>query len=212
MFRLPGLEYILYLLPGIIIGLTCHEYAHGWVANYLGDGTARYNGRLTLNPVAHLDPIGFLMLFFAGFGWAKPVPVNPYNLQVNMKQGMLLVALAGPATNVFIALVATVLLGVFGGLGLPFLNNFLSVAIYINLVLAIFNLIPIPPLDGSRILAGLLPGENAWLDHLEQYGFIILIVLVFSGVLRYIFDYLISPAANTFLNLADAISMLLRLW
>ena len=202
----------MYLLPGIIIGLTCHEYAHGWVANYLGDGTARYNGRLTLNPVAHLDPIGFLMLFFAGFGWAKPVPVNPYNLQVNMKQGMLLVALAGPATNVFIALVATVLLGVFGGLGLPFLNNFLSVAIYINLVLAIFNLIPIPPLDGSRILAGLLPGENAWLDHLEQYGFIILIVLVFSGVLRYIFDYLISPAANTFLNLADAISMLLRLW
>ena len=212
MFSLPSLQYVIYLLPGFIIGLTCHEYAHGRMAYILGDETARYNGRLTLNPAAHLDPIGLLMLFFAGFGWAKPVPVNPYNLQVNIKQGMLLVALAGPATNLIIALAATLLLGVFGGLGFVVLNSILQLTIHINIVLAIFNLIPIPPLDGSRILAGLLPGENAWLDNLEQYGFIILIILVFTGALRFIFDYLISPVESSFWGLANAINAMLRLW
>jgi len=212
LLSLPIWGYLIYRLPGFIIGLTCHEYAHGWMANYLGDSTARYNGRLTLNPVAHLDPIGLLMLFFAGFGWAKPVPVNPYNLQVNIKQGMLLVALAGPATNLFIALAATLILGVFGGLGFTYFNLIMQGTIHINIILAIFNLIPIPPLDGSRILAGLLPGENAWLDSLEQYGFIILIVLVFTGALRYIFTYLIDPVVESFFGLANTIITMLQLW
>jgi len=211
-FSLPSLERIIYLLPGIIIGLTFHEYAHGWMANRLGDNTARNYGRLTLNPVAHLDPIGLLMLFFAGFGWAKPVPVNPYNLKIDMKQGMLLVAFAGPATNLFIAFAATIIWGVLYGFNIPYFDTFMMYAIQINVVLAIFNLLPIPPLDGSRILAGLLPGEHAWLDNLEQYGFLILIALVFTGAIQVIYKYLIIPIVTVYVGIADIIASIFRFW
>ncbi|MCL2766403.1 MAG: site-2 protease family protein [Peptococcaceae bacterium] len=211
-FSFLNIERLIYLLPGFIIGLTFHEYAHGWMAYRLGDNTARSYGRLTLNPIAHLDPIGLLMLYFAGFGWAKPVPVNPYNLKVDIKQGMLLVAFAGPATNIVVALICTLVLGIFAGFNIPHFNNFMMMAIQINVVLAVFNLLPIPPLDGSRILAGMLPGEHAWLNNLEQYGFIILIVLVITGAIGTLFRYIVYPIVTVLFDAAFVISSIFRFW
>lgn len=205
MFSLPSLEQIAFILPGIVVGLTFHECAHGWMADRLGDRTARYSGRLTLNPLAHLDPIGAIMFLLAGFGWAKPVPVNPYNLRGDPKQSMLLVALAGPATNLILAIAATILYGAFAVLNIPYFGMIMQSIIWVNVVLAIFNLIPIPPLDGSKILAGILPGENRWLDQLEQYGIIILLVLVFSGAIGLIFDFFITPIVNILNSLAQAV-------
>jgi len=207
-FNFPSLHTIALTLPAIIIGLTFHEYAHGWVAYRLGDRTAEAHGRLTINPVAHLDPVGFILLILAGFGWAKPVPVNPYNLRGDIKKGMLLVSLAGPATNFLLAVVSAVLLGLFGSIQLPYFNIIMQYMIVINVVLAIFNLIPIPPLDGSKILAGLLPGRQEWLDQLESYGPILLIVLVFFGF-RFI-SVLINPVVNILILLANIVAQLVR--
>ncbi|MDD2443885.1 MAG: site-2 protease family protein [Desulfotomaculaceae bacterium] len=196
MFNLPSLHSMALMLPAIILGLTFHEYAHGWVADRLGDHTAREHGRLTINPLAHVDPVGFLLLFLAGFGWAKPVPVNPYNLKGDARQGMLLVALAGPATNMIMAFLSALLLGTFGSLGLPYFVEVMYYMILINVVLAVFNLIPIPPLDGSKILAGILPGQQKWLYQLETYGFIILIILILTGAIRLLFRFFVSPIVN----------------
>jgi Zn-dependent protease len=205
-FDFPSLHTIALTLPAIIIGLTFHEYAHGWVAYLLGDRTAEANGRLTINPVAHLDPVGFILLILAGFGWAKPVPVNPYNFKGNIKQGMLLVSLAGPATNLILAVISAVLLGLFANKNIPYFNIIMQYMIVINVVLAIFNLIPIPPLDGSKILAGLLPGRQTWLEQLESYGPILLIVLVFFGF-RFI-SVLINPVVNILILLAQNVARL----
>lgn len=195
------LHRLIYWMPAILIGLTFHEYAHGWAAEKLGDNTARLAGRLTLNPLPHLDPVGFGLLILAGFGWAKPVPVNPHNLRGDKRTGMMLVALAGPATNVGLALAATVLLGAAASTA-PSLAPFLAATILVNLILAFFNLLPIPPLDGSKILAGLIPGSGRLLAYLEQYGFIILIVLVFSGAISVLFQGVIEPLYKLLVGLA----------
>ncbi len=181
------------LLPAIIVGLTFHELAHGWTADRLGDPTARYMGRLTVNPLAHIDPIGFLMLFFAGFGWAKPVPVTPYNLKGNMRRSLMLVSLAGPVSNIIIAVAAALLSGLVASFGSLPLIDIISKMITINVILAVFNLLPIPPLDGSKILAGILPGDQRWLDYMEQYGTIILLLLLFTGILSPILWKIITP-------------------
>lgn len=181
------------------MGLTFHEFAHGWVADRLGDRTARYQGRLTLNPLAHIDPVGFLMLVFFRFGWAKPVPVNPYNLRGDPARGMLLVALAGPAANLLVALIAAILLGT-GLAGLiphEYWYYLLLLTVQINVVLAVFNLIPVPPLDGSKILAGLLPRQAQFVYRMETYGTIILLLLLFSGILGRI----LWPVVNLIVNL-----------
>lgn len=208
MFNLPSLNDIALMLPAIVLGLTFHEYAHGWTADRLGDRTARYQGRLTLNPAAHIDPIGLLLLFFAGFGWAKPVPVNPNNLKVDQRQGMLLVALAGPVTNMLLAVISAVVFGALVGLNLPYFREIMQYMIQINVVLAVFNLIPIPPLDGSKILAGILPGRQEWLYQLEQYGSIILILLVFTGLIGIVFRILVNPIYSMLGALARAVSRL----
>jgi Zn-dependent protease len=158
-------------------------------------------GRLTVNPVAHLDPIGLLLLFFAGFGWAKPIPVNPYNLRVNPKQGMLLISLAGPVTNMLVAVISAIAYSVLAGLHLPYFREIMRYMIHINVVLAIFNLIPIPPLDGSKILAGILPGRQDWLDQFGQYGTIILIILIFTGLIGVVFNVIIRPIDNLLFTL-----------
>ncbi len=155
-------EELILRVPAILLALTVHEFAHGYVALKRGDSTAHDAGRLTLNPIAHLDPFGAIMLLFGPFGWAKPVPVNSYNLK-NPKSDIIWVSLAGPASNILLAIVigytVRVLDAVVPGLlsNHPYMIEFIRKCIEINIGLAFFNLIPIPPLDGSQILAGILP-------------------------------------------------------
>ncbi len=208
MFDLPSLSELLLLLPVILISLTFHEFAHGWMAYRLGDNTARNQGRLTLNPLAHIDPVGFLMMILFKFGWAKPVPVNPNNLRTDPERGMLLVSLAGPAANMLIALAASLLLG----LGLfklvpyaDYIYYLLYLTMQINVILAIFNLIPVPPLDGSKILAGLLPGQSQFIYSMETYGIVILMILLFTGLLGKILWPLVSLVINILLMISNII-------
>jgi Zn-dependent protease len=177
--------------PPILLALTIHEYAHGWVADRLGDPTARMAGRLTLNPLAHLDPIGTILLFVARIGWAKPVPVNPYYFR-DPRVGILYVALAGPGANLLAALVFGIacrglglrsLAPVHGG-ALGVLEIMLVFAVYINLVLAVFNLIPVPPLDGSKILASAVGGSVARsYEEFSRYGSFVLFGIILAEML-----------------------------
>ena len=174
----------------LVIAFTIHEFSHAWTAVELGDDTPRRMGRLTLNPLAHLDFFGSLLLVVSGFGWAKPVQVNPYNFRNGPRLGMALTAAAGPFSNLVMALLAAIpfRLGLldpsnsFTGGRLPTPAFFLSEFIFINLTLMLFNLIPIAPLDGSKILRGLAPSDwDRLLLPLEQWGPFILIGLVFLG-------------------------------
>ena len=171
----------------LVVALTFHEFAHAWVAKMFGDDTAERAGRLTLNPLAHLDPIGSLMLIFVGFGWAKPVPVNPYALRRSGKAALLLVSIAGPLANLFLAILAAIPLRLHlipiqmtssNVLPTPFI--FLYYFLFTNLGLMIFNLLPIPPLDGHEILNFLLPADLAarWESFSSQYGMYLLIALL----------------------------------
>lgn len=183
---------ILLALPGMLTGLTFHEFSHAWMANRMGDPTAKMMGRLTLNPLRHLNIIGTLALVFLGFGWAKPVPINPDNFK-DRRKGTLLVSIAGPGSNLVLALLFAVLFRLVGLISLQtssviaYIQGILGLAVFYNLILAFFNMIPIPPLDGSQILFSLLPLRytNALL-WLQRYGFIILLVLIFTRVLWYI--------------------------
>ncbi|MEN6461855.1 MAG: site-2 protease family protein [Syntrophomonas sp.] len=184
-------------LPAIVIALTFHEYAHGRVADLLGDDTPYYQGRLTLNPFPHIDWVGFLMLFLFQFGWAKPVQVNPLKFRnISMKKGMMLVSLAGPVMNLLLAwlgMLALKLSGFDPHLGTYSGNNAVLIQLIyplvsINLILAAFNLIPVPPLDGSRILAGLLPDSGTQAIYsLEQYGPLLLLLLIVTGMAGKVF-------------------------
>lgn len=183
---------ILLALPGILIGLTFHEFAHAWMANRLGDPTAKMMGRLTLNPLKHLNLIGTLAIIFFRFGWAKPVPINPDNF-MDRRKGMILVSVAGPASNLILAIAFAVISRLLSLIPpdpyaiMSYIMAILVFAVFYNLILAFFNIIPIPPLDGSQILFSLLPLRytNAFL-WLQRYGFIILLVLIFTRVLWYI--------------------------
>ena len=207
MFHLPSPYEMLLMVPAIVLGLTIHEFAHGWTAYRLGDSTARYQGRLTLNPAAHIDVIGLVMLFIAGFGWARPVPVNPVNLRGNLRRSMMLVSLAGPAANLVLAVAGAVALGL-GIWHFPLGREIFVAIIRINVVLAVFNLLPVPPLDGSKILAGLLPGRQEWLYALENYGVIILLVLLFTGVIGRVLGWVITPIYRLLIEIAAGISRL----
>ena len=179
------------LIPVILFALTIHEYSHGIVAYRLGDPTAKYAGRLTLNPLSHLDPVGTLMLFLVHFGWAKPVPVDPSYFQ-NPRRDMLWVALAGPASNMVMALLSGLVIRMMNanpaaiqGLAFgPQLVAMMFLSLQINLALAVFNLLPIPPLDGSKIMYGLLPPKYDHITYnLERYGPGVLLGLVLFGML-----------------------------
>ena len=177
-------------LPGIIIAMTIHEWAHARVAYALGDYTPRLQGRLTLNPAAHVDPIGLAMLIIAHFGWAKPVQINPSNFS-NPRRDDILVSLAGPASNLFIAFFALILINLLIKIGFPVSDGleivFKLIIIY-NINFAIFNMLPIPPLDGSHILRNLLPYELArQYELLERYSFIFLILILATPILSYVF-------------------------
>lgn len=176
----------------MVVAFTIHELAHAVVADRLGDPTPRRMGRLTLNPVAHLHPIGSLMLLLVGFGWAKPVLVNPLNLRGDRHAAMALVAAAGPLSNVALALLAVLPLRLVapGSVAGAFLAEF----VFINLALAFFNIIPIPPLDGFKVLLGGLPPRAAeQLQPLEQFGFILVIAVVY-GVPGFTSMLVVRPA------------------
>ncbi|MFC1514376.1 site-2 protease family protein [Candidatus Omnitrophota bacterium] len=171
------------LAPLLLYSVIAHEVAHGWVASRFGDNTAKYAGRLSLNPMLHLDPMGTLMLFFVGFGWAKPVPVNYASLS-NSRRAIISVSLAGCATNLLIATAAIFLLQFQTFYESQFLAPVLAVTAQINIILGSFNLIPIPPLDGSRVLAEFLSFSARYkLARIEPYGFFIIIALLWTGIL-----------------------------
>ncbi len=200
---------ILVQAPVILLSLTIHEYAHGWTANKLGDPTAKLRGRLTLNPIAHLDILGTILMFVVGFGWAKPVPINAMNFE-DPRKGTLLVAIAGPLSNLATAVVAGFILRamiprmitgelVFEGTYVV-IPVIIILALVYGIALAVFNMIPIPPLDGSRILYAVLPERELRLySRFEPYGVLLLLGLFIfgSGVFRYIF-YPVSILSEIF--------------
>jgi Zn-dependent protease len=195
------------LAPPILVALTFHEFAHGYVALRFGDPTAKMAGRLTLNPLSHLDPIGTIMLFVVHFGWAKPVPVDPRYFR-NPKQDMLWVALAGPGANMVLALISGILLSILGRGSLFGSHNMLLImlqySLFINLALAVFNMLPIPPLDGSKVLRGLLPYQYQHIaDQMEMYGPWALMGLIMMGMMtgRSIFWSFIGPFVKFFSEL-----------
>lgn len=205
------LTYILILAFCVLFSLSVHEFSHGLAAYVVGDKTAKYSGRLSLNPLAHLDPFGAICLFLFGFGWAKPVPVNPWNFK-NKKGGMILTALAGPFSNFLLAFIAMVIYTILGGLrfssasfGFTLASVFYELAYYmimINLGLGLFNLIPIPPLDGSKVLTAILPERTYFkLMDYERYGFIILIILINTPIFNSLLNMCQSAVIDFYSNI-----------
>ena len=195
---------MIYRIPALLFAISIHEYAHAQCADSMGDPTARYMGRLTFNPVAHLDPIGAILLVVAGFGWAKGVPINVNNFR-NRREGILKVSFAGPAANLFLCFLAALMMALLGRMGMlsDGLYKFLFWMQLYNVWFAFFNLIPVPPLDGSRILSELLPAKQSWQfnEIVDRYGFYILIALVFTGITSMI----INPLANGYLRLIQGL-------
>lgn len=200
---------ILLIGPPILFAITVHEFAHGFIADKLGDPTPRMSGRLTFNPLAHLDPIGTLMLFIAHIGWAKPVPVNPNNFQ-NPRKDMLWVALAGPISNLISAFVFGMLLRGMLFFGLPLFTieqlslsiEVIQILVVFNIILAVFNTIPIFPLDGYRILTGLLPVQQAYgFSQFARYGpFILLGIILIGQITKFPILWMIICIPVQFLN------------
>ena len=194
---MPDLQTLLIYIIPILFAITLHEAAHGWVASKFGDHTARMMGRVTLNPVKHIDPVGTilvpaaLLIMSTGFifGWAKPVPIN-FNALRSPKSGMIWVALAGPGANLIMAIGWLLVLFLAIKMNIPILQRMADAGILINILLAVFNLLPIPPLDGSRVISALLPNPLAYkYNQLEQYGLFILIGLMYFGG----FDKIVKP-------------------
>ena len=204
---------LIYIIP-LLFAITLHEAAHGWVAGKLGDHTARMMGRVTLDPTKHIDPIGtiaiplVLLLSSSGFifGWAKPVPIN-FNALRNGKNGMIWVALAGPGANIVMAICWLFVMIIAIKMNITVLIEMGRVGILVNCVLAVFNLLPIPPLDGSRVISALLPNRLAYqYNQLEQYGLYILLGLMFLGG----FNYLVRPWVELMLSWFNYALIVLR--
>lgn len=185
-------------LAAIIIGITIHEYAHAWAAYKFGDFTAKYQGRVSLNPTRHIDPLGAIFLLFVGFGWGKPVPVNPYALKG--KYDELKISLAGPASNVILAFILSIPIQIALAMGISYETNltlaFLKIIIEINIILAAFNLLPIAPLDGSRILTTLFPNSRS-AQSFTKSGPTILLMLI---LIEYFLEVRIISTAIMFVG------------
>ena len=210
LLRLP-MEVLIILLPILIFSLCFHEFSHGYIAYKLGDHTAARNGRLTLNPLAHLDPIGSLMILFVGFGWAKPVPVNPVNFS-NPRIDMMKVAFAGPASNLILAFTGGLIMRLVNILGLLQSEMFIQTLyffIFINISLAVFNMIPVAPLDGSQIFGNMISKNNPELAlKLQMYGPKILMGVILIGMVTpfSVLGFLMMPFVKIFMYLFTGIS------
>ena len=215
----PGMLFSLVIsIPAVLIAITFHEFAHAFVADKLGDDTARREGRLSLNPLAHLDPIGTLLLVFAGFGWGKPVHVNPrnYTRKMSMEKGEALVSIAGPAMNIILAIIFAIiycLVYKFGSTDFLrsnmgfIIRTLISSIVSINIGLGVFNLIPLPPLDGSKIIMPFLPyNAKSWFINNEQIFYIIFVVIWITGLAGVIISPAISAISNGILHLAGFIT------
>ena len=208
---------ILVSAPGVLIAITFHEYAHGLAAYKLGDNTAKDEGRLSLNPVDHLDPIGTLMLLIAGFGWGKPVHVNPtnYTRKISMEKGEAIVSVAGPAINIILAFVFTLIYFALRKFAYVFITtstigsiliNIIGAAVSINIGLGVFNLLPLPPLDGSKIIKPFLPYKaKEWFENNEQIFYLVFIILWISGLAGDIITPAIGWITNSFLDIGRLI-------
>ena len=183
------------IIPALLVAITIHEFAHAAMADRLGDPTPRLMGRLTLNPLAHLDPIGTLMLLIFHFGWGKPVPIDPFNLR-NPRRDLALISLAGPASNLILAVLLSILIRLIGPIGL------IRPIISLNIILAIFNLLPIYPLDGFKIISGILPPEQAcqW-EELQSFGPLILFLLIFPLFGQSLINTILGPIINSLLQI-----------
>ena len=213
---------LLLTLPGVIIAITFHEFAHAYVADKLGDDTPRRQGRITLNPLAHIDPVGFFMLIFVHFGWGKPVEINPtnFNRKRSMAKQEMLVALAGPLMNIIIALILTIILFTINTFAPSFtitmtgliISLVLQMAISVNIGLGIFNLIPLPPLDGSKIFINILPYKaKTWFQDNIQIFYIIFVVLWVTNLMGYIISPVISVVSKGIYELVSAIFGIFKL-
>ena len=199
MFLFTNIFSFLIFLFSLLVAITIHEFAHAAMADHLGDPTPRLSGRLTLNPLAHLDPIGTLMLFLFRFGWGKPVPIDPFNLR-SPRRDSALISLAGPASNLILATLLSFILR------LPLISQFLhfliSPIILLNIVLALFNLLPIYPLDGFKIVLGFLPQEQAYQwEELQSFGPLILFLLIFPLFGQSLISSILSPIINWLLQI-----------
>ena len=206
---------LLYTIPGVLIAITFHEFAHAKVADMLGDDTPRREGRISLNPVAHIDPIGFIMLLFAGFGWGKPVNVNPrnYNRAITIEKADAIVSIAGPAINIILAIIFTAIYFIIYKIAGTITNNVLEIimqmiisTIILNIGLGIFNLIPLPPLDGSKVIKPFLPyNAKRWFEDNERIFYIIFVVLWITGIAGTIISPIINVVFRGIFNLAQII-------
>ncbi len=208
---------LLYTIPGVLIAITFHEFAHAKAADILGDDTPRMEGRLSLNPLTHIDPIGFIMLLFAGFGWGKPVHVNPrnYNRDISVEKADAIVSIAGPAMNLILAIVFTILYFVIYKINGPVLYEsstgsiIMQMIIYIitiNIGLGIFNLIPLPPLDGSKVIKPFLPyNAKTWFENNETIFYIAFVVLWITGIAGTIISPIIGAIFNGLFSLGTSI-------
>jgi len=193
---LTNLVLFLMVAIALVVCISIHEFSHAYIADRLGDPTARMLGRVTLDPKAHLDPTGTMLLLLVGFGWGKPVPFDPRNLE-NPKRDAAIISLAGPVSNILLAVVLALIFQVLNLSPLSFFGFFLGLTVRYNLILAIFNLIPVHPLDGFKVVNGILPQELSyqWIQ-MAPYGLWILLFLIFAGVT----DRIIFPLLNTSLT------------